>query len=158
MKKLLSCLLVLFASHSFAASGDVELVLAISAYSPTKIDADADSYFTVNFKPMIIIDKSNFELMKTNDVLAANCVGWSTTEDKASHYESHCMVKDADGDTFLINSQRASAGGTPGTGKQQVKGIKGKYVGMTGTCSFKIKTVQNDGLYVAAFSNCQLHK
>jgi len=29
---------------------------------------------------------------------------------------------------------------------------------MTGTCSFKIKTVQNDGLYVAAFSNCQLHK
>jgi hypothetical protein len=101
MKKLLSCLLVLFASHSFAASGDVELVLAISAYSPTKIDADADSYFTVNFKPMIIIDKSNFELMKTNDVLAANCVGWSTTEDKASHYESHCMVKDADGDTFL---------------------------------------------------------
>ena len=158
MKKILSCLLFAFASHSFAASGEVELVFAIPSYTPTKIDADADSYFTVNFKPMIIIDKSNFELIKTNDVMGANCVGWSTTEDKASHYESHCMVKDVDGDTFLINSQRASAGGTPGAGKQQVKGIKGKYAGMTGSCTFKIKTVQNDGLYVAAFSNCQLQK
>jgi hypothetical protein len=158
LKKILSCLLILCSSSLFAATGEVELVFAISSYVPNKIDADADSYFIVGFKPMIIIDKSNFELIKTNDVLAGNCVGWSTTEDKSSHYESHCMIKDADGDTFLINSQRASAGGTPGVGKQQVKGVKGKYVGMTGTCSFKIKTVQNDGLYVAAFSNCQLQK
>lgn len=158
MKKFLSCLLFVFAAHSFAASGEVELVFAISSYVPNKIDADADSYFIVGFKPMLVIDKSNFELMKTNDILAGNCVGWSTTEDKNSHYESHCMIKDADGDTFLINSQRTSAGGTPGVGKQQVKGIKGKFVSMTGTCNFKIKTVQNDGLYIAAFSNCQLQK
>jgi hypothetical protein len=154
MKKLVGCLFFLMASHGFAATGEVELVFAIPSYSPTKIDAEADSYFTVNFKPMIIIDKSNFELIKTNDVMGANCVGWSTTEDKSSHYESHCLVKDVDGDTFLINSQRASAGGTPGAGKQQVKGIKGKYVGMTGSCTFKIKNVQNDGLYIFQFVRC----
>ena len=158
MNKLLCSLLLLLTSTAYSATGEVELVLAISSYVPNKIDADADSYFIVGFKPMVVIDKSNFELIKTNDVMGANCVGWSSTEDKTSHYESHCMVKDVDGDTFLINSQRASAGGTPGAGKQQVKGIKGKYVGMTGACSFTIKTVQNDGLYLAAFSNCKLQK
>ncbi len=151
---LLASLLFLVCSTTWAASGAVELT-STGQLNRTELKLGDDSYSAVNFKLITVVNKSNFGLLKNGDVLTANCVGTNRNVNGNSLVEGNCLLKDASGDTYSTTYERKGTMGNPGTGTQSIKGLTGKFVGMSGTCTYEAKYAQNDGIYVVSFANCK---
>lgn len=147
-------IVVMFATSSvFAAPGDAESV-STGQLNRVEIKVGEDSYSVVNFKLVMVINKSTHELFKVGDVIGVSCVGINNTVNKESNVDGHCVAKDSAGDTFATTFKRKGLLGQPGTGAQTVKGLTGKYAGLTGTCSYDAKYAQNDGVFIASFAKC----
>ena len=142
------------ASSSWAASGNVEST-STGLLNRAEIKIGEDSYSAVNFKLIVVINKSDFSLFKSGDVLSANCVGINKNVNGNSSVEGNCLLKDASGDTYATTYERKGTMGNPGTGTQNIKGLTGKFIGMSGSCTYDVKYAQNDGMYVITFANCK---
>lgn len=152
--KILPLLLMFAASSTWAGSGNVESV-STGLLNRTEIKIGDDAYAAVNFKLVVVVSKSNFSLMKTGDILMANCVGTNRNINGESAVQGNCLLKDASGDTYSTTYERKGTMGNPGTGTQNIKGLTGKFVGMSGSCTYDAKYAQNDGLYVISFASCK---
>jgi hypothetical protein len=137
----------------FAAPGDTESV-STGQLNRVEVKMGEDSYSVVNFKLVMVINKSTHELFKAGDVIAVSCVGINNTVNKESNVDGNCVAKDSAGDTFATTFKRKGLLGQPGAGAQTVRGLTGKYAGMTGTCSYDAKYAQNDGVFIASFAKC----
>jgi hypothetical protein len=137
----------------FAAGGDTESV-STGQLNRVEIKMGEDSYSVVNFKLVMVINKSTHELFKTGDVIAVSCVGINNAVNKESIVDGNCVAKDSAGDTFSTTFKRKGLLGQPGAGAQIVRGLTGKYVGLSGTCSYDAKYAQNDGVFIASFAKC----
>ncbi len=157
MKKILACLLLPVASTAFAESGETETV-ATGQLHRTEIKVGDDSYGSVNFKLIVVVNHSSMSLFKAGDVLVASCVGSNQRVQGESLVEGNCVMKDADGDTYTSTYSRTGTMGSPGQGTQQVRGLTGKFDGMTGSCTYDAKYAQNDGVYVISFAKCEYEK
>jgi hypothetical protein len=152
--KLVYFLLFFMCSSSWAASGNVESI-STGLINRVDVKVGENSYSAVNFKLVVIINQSSFSLLKSGDVLSANCVGINKNVNGDSIVEGNCLLKDANGDTYATTYERKGTMGNPGTGTQTVKGLTGKFIGMSGSCTYDAKYAQNDGTYVISFANCK---
>jgi len=139
--------------YVFAAPGDVEGV-STGQLNRVEVKAGEDSYSAVNFKLVMVINKSTHELFKVGDIFGLSCVGTNNTVNKESIVEGNCLAKDNSGDTFATTFKRKGQFGQTGTGTQTVRGLTGKYVGLVGTCTYDAKYTQNDGVFIASFGKC----
>ncbi len=153
MKTLLPCLLLSVASTVFAASGETETV-STGLLNRTEVKMGDDSYSAANFKLTVVVNQSSMDLFKAGDVLVGSCVGSNQTVQGASAVEGNCVIKDRAGDAYATTYSRKGTMGNPGQGTQQVRGLTGKYIGMTGSCTYDAKYAQNDGTYVVSFAKC----
>lgn len=156
MKKILAASLIsfAFASPALAASGETETVSA-GPLNAVTIKSGDDTYTALNFKLVLIVQKSTHELFKAGDVMSLSCVGTNNTTGKESVVDGNCVVKDASGDTYAASFSRKGVMGQAGGGTQVIKGLTGKYVGLSGTCTYEAKYPQNDGIYIASFAKCK---
>lgn len=138
---------------AFAASGDVEGV-STGQLNRVEIKVGEDSYSVVNFKLVMVINKSTHEAFKVGDVVGLSCVGVNNTVNKESIVDGNCLAKDSAGDTFATTFKRKGQFGQTGAGIQTVKGLTGKYAGLVGTCTYDAKYTQNDGVFIASFGKC----
>lgn len=152
--KLLPLLLCCLVSSAWAGSGNVESV-STGLLNRTEVKIGDNAYSAVNFKLIVVVNKSTFGLLKVGDILTASCVGSNRVVNGDSVVEGNCLLKDAGGDTYSTTYERKGTMGNPGTGTQIIKGLTGKFVGMTGSCTYDAKYVQNDGVYVVSFANCK---
>jgi hypothetical protein len=152
--KLLASLLFLVCSLSWAASGNLEST-STGLLNRTEIKLGENSYSAVNFKLIVVVNKSNFSLIKTGDVLTASCVGMNKNVNGNTLVEGNCLLKDSAGDTYASTYERKGKMGEPGTGTQTITGLSGKFVGMSGTCTYDAKYAQNEGTYVITYANCK---
>jgi ABC-type uncharacterized transport system ATPase subunit len=156
MKKILSAsiLSVVIASPALAASGETE-TLSTGLLNAVNIKAGDDSYSVNHFKMTSVIQKSTHELFKVGEVMALSCVGTNYLVNKESTVEGNCVIKDASGDAYLASYSRKGVMGQQGAGSQTIKGLSGKYVGLSGTCTYEAKYAQNDGTYIATTAKCK---
>ncbi len=152
-KKLLALLLVLAGSATWAGSANVESV-STGLLNRAEIKVGDDAYAAVNFKLVVVVNKSSFGLFKAGDILTAACVGANQNVNGKSTVQGNCILKDASGDSYTTTYERIGTMGNPGAGKQTIKGLTGKFIGMTGSCTYDAKYAQNDGLYVISFASC----
>ncbi len=152
--KLLASLLFLSCASTQAASGNLDTT-STGLLNRTEIKLGENSYSSVNFKLIIVVNKSSFSLIKTGDILTASCVGLNKNVNGDSLVEGNCLIKDSAGDTYASTYERKGKMGDPGTGTQNVKGLTGKFVGMTGTCTYDAKYAQNEGVHVISIASCK---
>ena len=144
---------MLAASTAIAAPGDTESV-STGQLNRAEIKVGEDSYAAVNFKLVMVVNKSTHQSFKAGDVITLSCVGINNTINKESTVDGNCVGKDSAGDTFATTFKRKGVLGQPGTGNQTVKGLTGKYAGLNGTCTYEAKYAQNDGVFIASFAKC----
>lgn len=143
----------LAASTAMAAPGETESV-STGQLNRAEIKMGEDTYSVVNFKLLMVVNKSTHQSFKAGDVITINCVGINNTLNKESTVDGNCVAKDSAGDSFATTFKRKGVLGQPGAGSQTVKGLTGKFAGMTGTCTYEAKYAQNDGVFIALFAKC----
>jgi hypothetical protein len=155
MKKLL-VLLSLATSISAYAAAEVEMV-GNSIYNLSTVKAGEDTFSITQIKGAIYVIKSNASQLKANSASTLTCVSYTKNVNKNSNLESDCLVKDSDGDTFISIFSRTGSMGNTGAGKQELKGLTGKYVGMNGTCTYEAKYGKGDDFNtVTTISHCNI--
>lgn len=156
MKKILaaSVMSAALVSPAMASSGETETV-STGLLNHVTVKSGDDSYAVNHFKLVSVVERSTHELFKAGDIMSLNCVGTNYLVDKESVVDGHCVVKDAAGDTYAATYHRKGVMGQQGAGTQTIRGLTGKFAGLSGTCTYEAKYAQNDGIYIASFAKCK---
>jgi len=139
-----------------AESGYVESVSA-GTYQITTNDFGDSRYTVITTKVAGITVKSDVSFMKVGGTSISECAASSIADSKGSKVEGTCLTTDSDGDKYKIILSRTNVIGGNNPGTQSWFGLTGKYVGMTGTCTYENRSqVLNGVIYGMNISKCNL--
>ena len=160
MKKILISFLACFSiSSAFAKTFKTEAI-SVGKVQINSIKSDGNSYSSITVNSVGVTTKSNNTLFPVNGIVTFTCVGTNKTVNGSSMVDGNCVTKDADGDQYESQLKREGVVGEPSTpGTAIVKGISGKYVGLTGKCSYEVNFMRTaDGMQNVSFQRCEYKK
>jgi hypothetical protein len=147
MRKILAIAITLFSfSFAFAESGVYEF-LGSGPYTFTGNDLGKSKYSVLSVKLATMTLKSDVSFFKVGSTAVSECVGVLTSDSKGNGVDGTCLVTDTDGDKFGLHFQRANNTGQVNPGTETLEGISGKYVGMTGNCTYENKSQTLNGVF-----------
>ena len=140
MKKILIIALAVFTVMlAHAESGTTEAFATAPIHVVTN-DFGDHKYTIINIKQGGIILKSDVSWVKAGSTFVAECIGVSTSDSKGSQLDGTCLNTDADGDKYKSTFSRTNNQGQMNPGTQIYTGLTGKYLGVTGTCTYENKS------------------
>lgn len=146
MKKILATAIACLSIASvYAESGTFEMQTS-GIYNFTTNDFGDSKYTTMSIKITGSVMKSDVSFLKVAALIGADCLGVGIIDSKGTSFSGSCMSIDADGDKFRINFARSNAPGQVNPGTQELIGLTGKFVGMTGKCTYENKQIAVNGV------------
>lgn len=131
--------------------------IAIGNIHLSDIKSGSDTFSSWHINIVSVTTKSESPLFPVKGILTNTCIGTSKVVNGSALSEGDCVFKDSSGDSFALHLTRDGvAGGAATLGKASINGLSGKFVGMTGKCTYEpvgLKTAE--GVQNVPFFTCQ---
>ena len=160
MKKLLILLFLFSFNNVYAESGTFS-TSAVCEYDKSAINTNNKMVISLYFECISTVTKSDNNLFVTNDNsygnLMANIIKTSDSMDLTG-YGTITSSTNADDKMFTENIRRVGdiKTGTGGKGKSKIVGGAGKYLGITGECSYVVTYHTNNKM--SSVQDCTFKK
>jgi hypothetical protein len=160
MKKILvtafACLSI---ASVYAENFSVEFV-NVGNFHIADIKSGKDTYASWHVNTVNVVTKSGSEMFPLNGIMTGTCIGTSKTVSGSTLTEADCVTKDSSGDEFTGHLVRDGVvGGPPTQGSQTVKGLSGKFIGLTGKCTYIPTTFKTaEGIQNVSIGKCDYQK